>query len=402
MSDEAAPGPAPWLLALTLVLLAANLRVVVITVGPVLRDVQADLGMSDTAAGALFTLPLLVFGTLGFAVSGLVRRLSVNGALLVALGLIVVGTALRGVSPTTVWLLAATLVALVGIAVGNVLAPTLVRAWFPTQVGRASAWYMTAMAVGTAAPAALVVPAAEVLGGWRSALAIWAVPAVFALLAAGLVSARTRTPEAGPAVAESTASALGPRLRRQPVAWALAAFFGLQSLEAYTAIGFLPTILRDAGVPADRAGTLMASTVAIGAPIAFLLPRLATRREDQRGFVIVLIACSALGQLGLLLAPAAAPLAWVLLLGAGSGAFPLALLLITLRTSTTVGTAALSSLVQGFGYLLGVGGPVVVGALRDATGDWRVPLLVLLTLLVPKLFAGLVAARGVVVDATEG
>ena len=402
MSDEAAPGPAPWLLALTLVLLAANLRVVVITVGPVLRDVQADLGMSDTVAGALFTLPVLVFGTLGFGVSGLVRRISVNGALLTALGLIVVGTALRGVSPTTGWLLAATLVALIGIAVGNVLAPTLVRAWFPTQIGRASAWYMTAMAIGTAGPAALVVPAAEILGGWRPALAIWALPAAVALLAAALVTARTRPPVEGSQQADSTARAVGRHLRRQPVAWALAGFLGLQSLEAYTAIGFLPTILRDAGVPADRAGTLLAVTVGIGAPIAFLLPRLATRREDQRGFVIALIVCSALGQLGLLLAPAAAPLVWALLLGAGSGAFPLALLLITLRTSTTAGTAALSSLVQGFGYLLGAAGPVAVGALRDVTGDWRVPLLVLLALLVPKLLTGLVAARGVVVDATGG
>jgi MFS transporter, CP family, cyanate transporter len=187
-------------------------------------------------------------------------------------------------------------------------------------------------------------------------------------------------------------------VHRQLKAWALAGFFGLQSLEAYTAMGWLPAIFQDAGVPAARAGALLAVTMVLGVPISLLLPRLAARSDDQRVYVVGLIVVSVSAYLGLILAPAAAPLLWAVLLGIGLGAFPLALVLIGLRASTTRGTAALSSLAQGAGYTLAATGPVTVGALHDLTGEWTWPLLTLVALLVPKLVVGLIAAAPGTVD----
>lgn len=403
-SDRRPPPPAVpgWLLALTLILLAGNLRTVVITVGPLLRDIQADLDMSDTVAGVLLTLPVLTFGLVGSFAGRVIRRLTPTGTVLLTLVTIALGTAMRGLAPSTGWLLAATLVALSGIAVGNVLAPTLVRAWFPHAVGRATSWYTTALTAGTAVPAALAVPVAAALGGWRPGLAVWSLLAVLVLVPAGVVASRTRaharTLALGPTSESAADRSLAGQVRRHPVSWALAIFFGVQSLEAYTLIGFLPAILQDAGVPAARAGTLLSIVVAIGAPVAYLLPRLAGRRPDQRPVVVGLIIATLIGELGLVLSPATGTVVWVVLIGIGGGAFPLALLMISLRTTVAVGTAALSSFTQGVGYLIAVIGPLAAGALRDATGAWTVPLSLLLVLLVPKLIAGVLAARPITVD----
>lgn len=425
-----------WLLAATLLLTALNLRAVVITIGPLLREVQAGLGLSDTMAGVLTTLPVVVFGLFGLLGARVAQRLGVARAVVVALALVTLGTGLRGLAPSGGWLLAISLVAFVGIAVGNVLAPVLVKAWFPARVGRATAWYTTALAFGTAVPAAATVPLALALGGWRPGLSVWALPGVVALVAAFAVVGYERRarrhagdlptsgadPVAGAAegsdaapansgderagsrgcVGEQAAVAIRSRVRRHPTTWALAAFFGLQSLEAYTVAGWLPAILRDAGVSPARAGAMLAVVMLLGAPIALMLPPLAAWRDDQRPFVVVLVAASFAGYLGLLLAPAAAPLLWSLLLGVGLGAFPLALLLIALRAGSPSGTAELSTLVQGLGYLMAAAGPVTIGIIHDRTGGWDLPIGVLLVLLVPKLLAGLLAARPGCVDEAAG
>jgi MFS transporter, CP family, cyanate transporter len=425
---EVRAGAPALLLGTVLVLTALNLRAAVTSVGPVLRQLQLDLGMSDTVAGVLTTLPVVCFGLFGLLASRVGRRLGVETALIAALATVAVGLAVRALAPTTGVLLLTSLVALAGIGVGNVLVPVVVKAWFPYDVGRATGWYSMAISAGTALPAALTVPAAGLLGGWRGGLGVWALPAAAALLPWWWLG-RTRRRRAGrhadpsgsaldgdasPAPREALKvdgprRATGPRSRaasapppaavhRQLKAWALAGFFGLQSLEAYTAMGWLPAIFQDAGVPAGRAGVLLAVTMVLGMPISLLLPRLAARSDDQRVYVVGLIVVSLGAYLGLILAPAAAPLLWAVLLGIGLGAFPLALVLIGLRASSAQGTAALSSLAQGAGYILAATGPVTVGALHDLTGEWTWPLLTLVALLVPKLVLGLIAAGPGTVD----
>jgi MFS transporter, CP family, cyanate transporter len=394
-------------LAVAVVLTAANLRAVVVSVGPVLRELQLDLGISDTVAGLLTTLPVVSFGIVGLASARIARRADPATALVGSLLLIASGTVLRSFSPGVVTLLLTSLVAVVGIAIGNVLVPVAIKAWFPRDVGRMTGWYSMAIGVGSAVPAALTVPIADAFGGWRPALGAWAIPAALALVPWGLAARRahrSRVAEpaatrAAPAPDPEAVAAVMRSVRRHPQAWALMAFFGFQSLEAYVAMGWLATILQDAGVAPARAGILLALTVGLGAPVSLLLPRLAARTPDQRPWVVGLLLLSLIAYLGLLLAPAAAPLLWATALGLGLGAFPLALVLIGLRARSSAGTAALSSLAQGGGYLLAATGPVAVGALHELTGAWTVPLVALLVLLVPKLIVGLIAAAPGTVDA---
>ncbi len=420
---------AVWLTAAVLGT-ALNLRAAVTSVGALLPDVRSALGMDAVQAGVLTSLPLLSFALVALLANRLARRLGLVTAMTLSMTAVTMGLVLRVVVLDATWLLATSLVALSGMAVGNVLLPVAVRSWFPGRVGVMTGWYALMIAMSTGLPAALSVPIAAELGGWRAGLAVWAAPAAVALVP--WVLALRAGPEpgvatgsgltAGPGVAPEADAGDAPagdgpttdltvgggavippplsvdRVHRRVQSWALAMFFGVQALEAYVLMGWLPSILREAGVAAGAAGAMTGVAMIIGGPVALILPRLAARGEDQRVYVVGLIALSVAGYLGLLLAPAAQPLLWTVLLGLGLGAFPLALLLIGVRAASTPGTARLSVLVQSFGYLVAGLGPVTIGALRGATGGWTAPLTLLLCLLVPKLLGGLIAATPGKVD----
>jgi CP family cyanate transporter-like MFS transporter len=84
----------------------------------------------------------------------------------------------------------------------------------------------------------------------------------------------------------------------------------------------------------------------------------------------------------------------VVLIGMGQQAsFPLALILVVLRSRSVAETAGLSTLMQGMGYLLAAAGPVAVGALHDLTDSWNPAIVVLLALTALQSTAGLAAGR---------
>jgi CP family cyanate transporter-like MFS transporter len=281
-------------------------------------------------------------------------------------------------------------VALAGIAVVNVLLPVIVKDRFPDRVGTMTGLYSVALNVGATAAAATTVPLTRALGGdWRLGLAAWAVVAAQAV-PSWLVLARERG--AVPPAADGPPPA-DARLLRSPVAWALAAYFGMQSTSAYVIIGWLPQIYRDAGLPADKAGVLFAVTSLLGVPLGFAVTALAGRLRSQSALAGTLGVFGVAGYGGLWLAPAAAPWLWAVLLGVVNCAFPLVLTMIALRGRTPGTVVRLSAFAQSVGYLVAIPGPILIGVLHDATGGWRAPLGLMVALMVPQLVAGVVAGR---------
>jgi MFS transporter, CP family, cyanate transporter len=169
---------------------------------------------------------------------------------------------------------------------------------------------------------------------------------------------------------------------------------GLQSLSYYVTLTWLPEILQAEGVDAARAGWLLGLSQAVAIVTMFSAPIIAGRQSSQRGIVAVAVSVSGAGALGLLVAGSAASILWVVLLGLGQGAsFSLALTFLALRASDSRYAAALSGMAQSIGYLLAAAGPILFGVLRDATGAWKVPLVLLLAITVCLLIAGLGAGR---------
>nr|WP_296947826.1 MFS transporter [uncultured Massilia sp.] len=375
-----------------ILLIAANLRAPFTALPPLLATVRADLGLGTVGAGALTTLPLLVFAIVSPFGARLVRAFGLERALAGALAAIAAGVLLRSAGPAG-WLYLGTGLAGAGIAVGNVLLPSLVKRDFPDDVAALTGAYALAAGLVAALGSAAVAPLAQAWG-WRAALAAFAVLPAVALLA-WLALPRA---QAGMA-AGAPARRQGPAVWRSALAWQVTLFLGLNSTVYYIAIGWLPTILADAGVAATRAGSLHGILQLASAVPGLLLGPLLRRLRDQRLPAAGAALLAAVALAGLQLAPQWAG-AWVAMFGLGSGAsFILGLAFVGLRTGNAQQAAALSGMAQCAGYLLAAAGPMAIGALHDALGGWDAPLGACVALALAMAGAGVLAGRNVRIPA---
>ena len=376
------------LLAIGVALAAANLRPAVTSLASVLGDVRAALGVSAAWTSALTAVPALCFGFAAFAAPWLGRRLGMARAIGLSLGVLTLGLVLRVVDGPWV-VLGGTFIACAGIAVSNVLIPVVVKASFPAKVGLITGVYTGALAAGAALAAALTPRLEDYLGSWRLAVGAWALLSAGALIV-WFAGARHGS---SASVVRSAAPAEKRSLLRSPLAWVITVFFGLQSLFAYTVMGWLPAMLVDSGVDRNTAGMLLAVSMLLSVPVSLFVPPIAARFRSQGPMVLALGVLSFAGILGMLVAPAAAPGLWVVLIGFGMGMFPLALLIMSLRTKSTSDTARLSAMAQSLGYLIAATGPFAFGLLRDATGSWTTSLVLQLVLLAGLTGLGMIAGR---------
>ncbi|WP_197320497.1 MFS transporter [Saccharomonospora sp. NB11] len=374
------------LLAVAVVLAGFNRRPAVTSVGSVLDELRVDLGASVTWAGLLTTLPGLCFAVGGLVAPRLSRRTGLRSAITAALFALAAGLVLRVLGGPS-FVLVGTVVACGGIALTNVLVPVVVKASFATKVGLMTGLYTAALQAGAAVGSAATPPLETALGGWRPALVSWAVLAVAALVAWWVAT------NAGIPGAPTEGDGGHRSLLRVPLAWAVTGFFGCQACLAYVVMGWLPQVLMDAGVDRAEAGLLLGLVSLLALPVSFVFPALAARGGSQSGWIVLLGVVGAAGVLGLVLAPSASPLLWSVLLGLGMSAFSLALVTITLRARDNADTTALSGMAQGFGYLAAAVGPFLFGLLRDVTGAWTIPLLLLLVVALAQIGFGYVAGK---------
>jgi CP family cyanate transporter-like MFS transporter len=439
-------GGGPWtrrLVITGLLLAAVNLRPAITSLGALLKEARDGLGMSGTMAGLLTSLPAACFALFGFAAPRLARRYGPGAVICAGMVAITTGLLLRPFAGNTAVFLAVSALALAGIAVSNVLMPVIVKRYFPDRVGAMTGLYSMALSLGTALAAAVAVPLTDAMGGsWRLGLGVWAglaavavvpwIPLVRDRSGAPAMGARgavrrtapvnTRPANAPPAKTRSvntppadtrpvntppadtppakTPGAKGApaggehgRITRSRTAWMVGGYFGLQATSAYVTMGWMPQILRDAGISAGEAGLLLAVTMVMGVPLSFVLPALAARMRSQGPIAVVLGTFQLAGFAGLWAAPAAAPWVWALLLGIANCSFPLVLTMIGMRSRTGPGVVRLSAFAQSTGYLVSIPGPILVGALNQASGGWGLPLALMAALVVPQALCGVLAGR---------
>lgn len=400
-TPEASPLPG-WfapVLVVGIVLAALNLRPAITSLGALLEETRDGLGMSGTVAGVLTSVPPLCFAVFGITAPRLARRFGPAAVVCAGMVAVTAGMVIRPFAGGTVAFLAASALSLAGIALTNVLLPVIVKRWFPDRVGSMTGLYSMALAIGTSVAAAATVPMTDALGGnWRAGLGVWAVLAAVAVVPWVPVvraSRRDRRESAAPAAAPSEAAPAerAPGVVRSRTAWALACYFGFQATAAYITMGWMPQIFRDAGVSAGQAGVLLAVTMVMGVPLAFVIPRLATRLPHQGVLVAALGAFGLAGYAGLYFAPAGGAWAWAVLLGISNCAFPLAITMIGLRARSAAGMVGLSAFAQSVGYLISIPGPLLVGVLYQHTDSWDLPIALMAALMVPQMLFGIRAGR---------
>ncbi|GAA1084208.1 CynX/NimT family MFS transporter [Tsukamurella spumae] len=368
------------LVLLAIILFATTLRTAVTSLTPLLTQISEDLHFGASIIGVFGMLPTAMFAAAGIVTPFLTSRIGLERTTLVAVTATAIGIGVRSMMGGTLGLLLFSCLALIGMGVGNVVLPPLVKRYFSDKVAALSTAYLTCVQLGTMVPALTAVPVADA-HGWRVSLAIWAIIPIAAFLPwLGIVLAR-RGHDVQDVTAEPTDRPSG-RIWRSPLAWGAAAMFGMTSLNTYAMFTWIPTILSDAGGSAALGGNMVALFSGVGFVATLVTPGLCIRMKNPFPLVIVFIGCFVVGYLGLLFAPMTLTWLWVVAAGLGPTTFPMALTLVNLRTRTGAGSASLSGFMQGVGYLAACVGPLGFGLLHEATHGWTAPFLLLAACLV--------------------
>lgn len=380
-----------FLLFLAVLSAAINLRAGMASVGAVLDQVIAHYGAPASLAGVVTAMPGTFFCIMGLVAVPLARRTGLTPTVLGGAALTFAGLALRPFMPNIGLFIACTAGVVAGVAVANVLLPV----WVKQHGGRHMVALMTVYSGVLGLSAALGPLSDLVTDSWQGALGVWAIPSGIQAVVWLTVLWFTRAdfPRAEGHQAEITGS-----LWRSKTAVTLMLFFGLQSMNGYAQMGWLPVILKDAGVPDSTAATALAVVGFTGVLGGLTLPTVISRVRSLTPWVLTFGLLTAAGYFGLLVAPAAAPLAWAVVLGLGGWCFPLAIALIPARTRSPLVTAKLSGFVQPYGYVVAAVGPMLIGMAYGALGSFQ-PILVALVILGLALgLLGITAARNVYID----
>jgi CP family cyanate transporter-like MFS transporter len=349
-------------------------RVPILVVGPLLKDIQAELGMSHGVAGLLSSIPVLCMAFL--APVGPVLAASIGPR--VAVAACIVATAgfalLRAVAPDAVLVVGLTIGIGLGMGIVGPVFTQVVRSALPHRPTLGTGAYAMGYIIGSSAAAAVAVPLAAALGGWRGAFALLALLSFGALVGWWLLAPRDLGVRAA------------PRRPRRPwrssVGWLLGLAFGLQSILFYAAIAWLPSIYIERGWTIGEAATLNAFFAALGIVTTLTVPALARWIPSRRTQLAVAAAIALAGTVGIAAGPDGPPAAGsngliayvsVLALNFGIGIFfPITLLLPVEVGRSPAESSSLAALMLLTGYTLSAVGPVILGAIRDATGSFIV------------------------------
>ncbi|MDV5096483.1 CynX/NimT family MFS transporter [Pseudomonas sp. LSJ-87] len=384
----------PWLLLLGLVLVALNLRPALSSMAPVLGQVSEGLGLNASQAGLLTTLPVLCLGLFAPLAPVLARRFGSERVILGILATLALGIVVRSsLGATGVFL--GSLMAGASIGIIGVLLPGIVKRDFPQHAGTLTGVYTMALCLGAAMAAGATVPLAQHFdGSWALGLGFWMLPALLAMLV-WLPQARQ-----GHGLHKVAYRVRG--LWRDPLAWQVTLYMGLQSSLAYIVFGWLPSILIGRGLSPTEAGLVLSGSVIVQLVSSLSAPWLATRGKDQRLAIVLVMLITLAGLFGCLYAPLSGLWGWAVVLGLGQGGtFALALTLIVLRSKDAHVAANLSSMAQGVGYTLASMGPFAVGLVHDLTGGWAAVGWIFAVLGVGAIVFGLGAGRALHVQVSS-
>lgn len=389
-----------WLIILGIIVIAANLRAPLTSVGPLVSLIRDDVHISNTLAGLITTVPLLAFALLSPLVPKLGRKYGAEPVICFALIFLTVGIIVRSLSGATNLYIGTAILGF-AIAVCNVLLPSLIKRDFPNKIGSMTGVYSISMNLCGAIASGISVPLAVSAGlKWQGALGIWGILSFLSILC-WLPQFRNRSKQVSTSRNKESINN-DVNVWRSSLAWQVTLFMGIQSMIFYVLIAWLPEILKQQGIDSSQSGWYLSIMQLALLPFTFIVPVIAGRMSSQRSLVTITTILLLTGTLGLLYGSTNIILLWIIILGIGGGfAFGLSMMFFGLRTENAHQAAELSGMAQSIGYLLAAIGPALIGYLHDATNSWTLPLLILLGASVLLFMFGIGAARNQFVGAPK-
>lgn len=373
-----------YLLLLGIIMIATNLRAPITSVGPLVGTITNSLNLTGAQAGLITTLPLIAFAIISPIAPKLARKFGTETTILGSLILIILGLGIRYL-PSIPTLFLGTAILVCGIAVGNVLIPSIVKQEFQNQSGLVTGIYSVSMNLTGAIASGVSIPLIEKLGWtWNQAFSLWIILAALALLAwLPQLKNKKATPDVN--VVDTNNS-----IWHSSLAWSVSLFMGIQSFIFYVLVAWLPEMLISQGIPSSKSGGMLSLLQLTLLPTTFIIPIIAEKRPNQKSLVVISFELFTLGISGLMFSSLAVISLSIIAIGiAGGIAFSLSMMFFNLRTSTPKEAADLSGMAQSIGYILAAVGPFLFGLLHDLTNNWQSSLFLLIGMTIILLFVGL-------------
>ncbi|VEF46386.1 cyanate transport system protein [Bacillus freudenreichii] len=372
-----------------IVFIAFNLRPAITSVGPLVSFIRNDLGLSNGMAGFLTTLPLIAFAILSPFAPKIGLKIGNELTILLGVALIGAGIVIRSMGSIS-FLFIGTAIAGIGIAVGNVLLPGIVKMKFPNKATLMTGVYSTSLGISAAIASGVSIPLVEKFDwGWEKSLMTWAYLALAALLIWIPQIRKQKGPQGRVKIIK-----YGNSLLKSKLAWQVALFMGLQSLIFYCLITWVPEILYSHGFTRSLSGWMLSVIQFAGLPASFIIPVIAGKLNNQRRLVLGLGTVYVISFTGLMFGGGPLIFLWVVMIGIAQGAgFSLALTFLVLRAKDVMDASRLSGMAQSLGYSLAAIGPTLIGYEYDHTHSWFLPITTLIIVSILMTAAGLGAGR---------
>lgn len=360
------PPPAATLLpvAVLLWLAGAYLRIPILVAPPLAPYIADELALSQTLTGALTTLPILMLAIGAMPGSLAISRIGPRSTLALAILIMTIGSAARGMAPDTILLMVAGAVMGLGIAMMQPALPALLPRWLaPHHMAMGAAIYMNGMLMGEFIGAGITLPVVMPLLGesWRATLIAWSLPAL--LLAAALFLPKRD---------------LAPPIRKvawlpdwsNPLTLRIGLLLGVPSSLFFGFNAYMSNLLEQRGELDQLTDALFwynfAQVVA-----SLLMLKMARFWVGRNSPLIIVLILSLLGAVGAVLMPG-----WSGIISATFMSFTAGLLLILMVAVTPllVSAAETGRLSAGnflVGYTVAFIVPMIGGLVSDASGDIR-------------------------------
>ena len=174
-------------MAVLLWLAGVYLRIPVLVAPPLAPFIGDELALTQALTGALTTLPILMLAIGSMPGSLAIARIGPRNTLALAMVIMVIGSAGRGLMPDTLTLMIASAVMGIGVSMMQPSLPALLPRWLePHHLALGSAIYMNGMLMGEFIGAGITLPVLMPLldDSWRATLLAWSLPGL--LIAAAL------------------------------------------------------------------------------------------------------------------------------------------------------------------------------------------------------------------------
>ena len=366
------------LIILGVIFLSLILRTPITSVGAILGPLKSILDINNTVAGFITTIPLIAFAIFSPMVAKLSNKAGLEKTLLLAVITISIGLALRFYINTYVFFLTTFIIG-VGITVGNVLLPGLVKKYYPEKLGLMTGFYAVVMNVGAAVAAGISYPILSTnIGGEKFstglAVNIWLILAVINIFVYTAMSKNSSVSE----VKDSHEKVHG--YFKYSKMWTIMLSMGLQSALFYCSVSWFSEIMISKGFTPETAGLLLSISQFAQFPSTFIVPILADKLHNKLIIPVVITIGYLVSLVGMLYTSGnfVIMLTFIIIFAlAGGGSFSYVMYLFSVKSRNESEAADISGLAQSGGYLLAAVFPPLLGYIRDIS-DWNKALYVLI------------------------